>query len=176
MARGNPAASPVRRRPAGAPKTAAVARAEAIFARLAAANPEPKSELEYVDAFTLLVAVVLSAQATDAGVNKATRALFAVADTPAKMAALGEAGLVEGIKTIGLYRTKAKNVVAITVARFRLTATRSRRCRASAARPPMWCSTLLSARRRSRSTPMSSASPTAFPSPKARRRARSRTG
>ncbi len=146
MAQGNPAASPVRRHPTGAPKTAALARAKVIFARLAAANPEPKTELEYVNPFTLLVAVVLSAQATDAGVNKATRALFAVADTPAKMVALGEAGLVERIKTIGLYRTKAKNVIALSQALIRdhggevpATATRSRRCPASAARPPMWC-------------------------------------
>ena len=119
MARGNPAASPVRRRPTGAPKAAELARVEEIFARLAAANPEPKSELEYVNTFTLLVAVVLSAQATDAGVNKATRALFAVADTPAKMAALGEAELAERIKTIGLYRTKAKNVIALSQALIR---------------------------------------------------------
>ena len=113
MARGNPAPSSTRR-PAGAAKAAELARAEAVFTRLAAANPSPKSELEYRNPFTLLVAVVLSAQATDAGVNKATRALFAVADTPAKMAALGEAGLTERIKTIGLYRAKAKNVIALS--------------------------------------------------------------
>jgi len=116
MARGNPAPSPARRRPAGAAKAAERARVEEIFARLAAANPEPKSELEYANPFTLLVAVVLSAQATDAGVNKATRALFALADTPARMAALGEAVLAEKIRTIGLYRTKAKNVVALSQA------------------------------------------------------------
>ena len=114
MARGNPSASSVRRRPSGAAKAAERTRTEEIFARLAAANPEPKSELEYVNPFTLLVAVVLSAQATDAGVNKATRALFAVADTPARMAALGEAELTERIKTIGLFRTKAKNVIALS--------------------------------------------------------------
>jgi endonuclease III len=85
-----------------------------IFARFAAAHPEPKGELESVNAFTLLVAVVLSAQATDAGVNKATRALFAVADTPAKMAALGEETVRGYIKTIGLYRNKAKNVIALS--------------------------------------------------------------
>ena len=119
MARGNPAASPVRRRPPGAAKAAELARAEEIFARLAVANPEPKSELEYANPFTLLVAVVLSAQATDAGVNKATRALFAVADTPAKMAALGEEGLAERIKTIGLYRNKAKNVIKLSEALIR---------------------------------------------------------
>ena len=88
--------------------------AEAVFERLAAAAPEPKTELEFTNVFTLLVAVVLSAQATDAGVNKATRALFAAADTPAKMAALGEEGLADRIKTIGLYRTKAKNVIALS--------------------------------------------------------------
>ena len=120
MARGNLAASPVRRgRLPGAAKAGELTRAEEIFARLAAANPEPKSELEYVNTFTLLVAVVLSAQATDAGVNKATRALFASADAPAKMAALGEAELAERIKTIGLYRTKAKNVIALSQALIR---------------------------------------------------------
>ena len=84
-----------------------------IFRRFQAANPEPKGELEHVNAFTLLVAVVLSAQATDAGVNKATRALFAIADTPEKMLALGEEALRDHIKTIGLFRTKAKNVIAL---------------------------------------------------------------
>jgi endonuclease III len=86
----------------------------AIFARFAAADPDPKGELEYVNPFTLLVAVVLSAQATDAGVNKATRALFQVADTPEKMAALGVEHVQERIKTIGLYRNKAKNVIALS--------------------------------------------------------------
>ena len=89
-------------------------RTEAIFARFAAANPEPKGELEYINPFTLLVAVVLSAQATDAGVNKATRSLFKLADTPAKMAALGVERLQEQIKTIGLFRNKAKNVIALS--------------------------------------------------------------
>ena len=84
-----------------------------IFERFRAANPEPKGELESVNAFTLLVAVVLSAQATDAGVNKATRPLFAIADTPAKMLALGEETVRDYIKTIGLFRTKAKNVIAL---------------------------------------------------------------
>jgi endonuclease-3 len=106
-------------RRAGKSAAAARGRAAAIFERLAAACPDPKSELEYVNPFTLLVAVVLSAQATDAGVNKATRALFAIADTPAKMAALGEAGLTERIKTIGLYRNKAKNVIALSKALLR---------------------------------------------------------
>jgi len=87
---------------------------EAIFGAFAAANPEPQGELEYVNAFTLLVAVVLSAQATDAGVNKATRGLFAIADTPEKMVALGAAGIEERIKTIGLFRGKAKNVFALS--------------------------------------------------------------
>lgn len=93
--------------------------AEAIhemFRRFEAANPSPKTELEHVNAYTLLVAVVLSAQATDAGVNKATRALFAVADTPAKMVALGEDAVREHIKTIGLFRNKAKNVIALSEA------------------------------------------------------------
>ena len=85
-----------------------------IFARFQAANPEPKGELEHVNAFTLLVAVALSAQATDAGVNRATRALFAVADTPGKMLALGEERLIEHIKTIGLFRNKAKNVMKLS--------------------------------------------------------------
>ncbi len=89
---------------------------EMFFARLKACNPEPKGELESVNAFTLLVAVVLSAQATDKSVNKATRPLFAAADTPHKMLALGEARLAEFIRTIGLFRTKAKNVIALSQA------------------------------------------------------------
>jgi endonuclease-3 len=88
----------------------------ALFAALRAANPEPRSELEYVNPFTLLVAVVLSAQATDAGVNKATRPLFREADAPETMAALGEDHVREAIKTIGLYRNKAKNVIALSQA------------------------------------------------------------
>jgi endonuclease-3 len=85
-----------------------------VFRRFHAANPEPKGELQYVNAYTLLVAVVLSAQATDAGVNKATPALFNLADTPLKMLALGEDKVRDLIKTIGLYRTKAKNVIALS--------------------------------------------------------------
>ena len=85
-----------------------------IFTRFHAAEPEPKGELEHVNVFTLVVAVALSAQATDAGVNKATRALFQVADTPQKMLALGEEGLTEHIKTIGLFRQKAKNVIKLS--------------------------------------------------------------
>ncbi|MEX0697554.1 MAG: endonuclease III [Dongiaceae bacterium] len=87
---------------------------ETFFRRLAAANPSPRGELAHVDPYTLLVAVVLSAQATDAGVNKATTRLFPVADTPARMLALGEAGLREHIRTIGLFNTKAKNIIALS--------------------------------------------------------------
>ena len=85
-----------------------------IFRRFSIQRPEPKGELEHVNPFTLVVAVALSAQATDAGVNKATRALFAVADTPEKMLALGEDRVRDYIKTIGLYRNKAKNVIALS--------------------------------------------------------------
>ena len=80
------------------------------FRRFAEIRPDPKGELEHLNGFTLLIAVVLSAQATDKGVNKATKRLFAEADTPEKMLDLGEEGLVERIRTIGLYRNKAKNV------------------------------------------------------------------
>jgi endonuclease-3 len=83
-----------------------------IFKRLRVANPEPRSELEHRSPFELLVSVVLSAQATDKSVNLATRGLYAVANTPAAILALGEAGLIEHIKSIGLYKTKAKNVLA----------------------------------------------------------------
>ena len=85
-----------------------------IFRRFHAAEPEPKGELEHVNAYTLVVAVALSAQATDAGVNKATRDLFAVADTPQKMLDLGEDRLIEYIKSIGLFRNKAKNVIKLS--------------------------------------------------------------
>jgi endonuclease-3 len=84
------------------------------FRRFAAANPAPRGELEHANPYTLLVAVVLSAQATDAGVNKATPALFELADTPEKMVKLGEVRVRDLIKTIGLYRTKAKNVIALS--------------------------------------------------------------
>lgn len=84
------------------------------FSRFQKANPNPKGELEHLNPYTLLVAVALSAQATDVGVNKATRHLFPVADTPQKMVALGEEKLRDYIKTIGLYRTKAKNVIALS--------------------------------------------------------------
>ncbi len=93
-----------------------LAEAREIFARLAAAMPDPKTELEHLNPFTLLVAVVLSAQATDAGVNKATKSLFAKADTPQEMLALGEEKLRDAIKTIGLFNTKAKNVIALSKA------------------------------------------------------------
>ncbi len=87
---------------------------ERFYGALAAKTPEPKTELNYKNPYTLLVAVVLSAQATDAGVNKATKDLFAKVDTPAKMIALGEAGLKHHIRTIGLFNTKAKNVIALS--------------------------------------------------------------
>jgi len=87
---------------------------EALYARLAAANPEPRSELSYHDPYTLLVAVVLSAQATDVSVNKATGPLFAVAATPRAMVELGEEALAGFIHSIGLYRTKARNVIALS--------------------------------------------------------------
>jgi endonuclease-3 len=85
-----------------------------FYRRLAATRPIPQTELEFINPFTLLVAVVLSAQATDTGVNKATPALFAIADTPAKMLALGEERLAQMIRTIGLYRTKARNIIALS--------------------------------------------------------------
>jgi len=90
------------------------AEVEEAFSRFRKANPEPRGELEHIDPYTLLIAVVLSAQATDAGVNKATPVLFAAADTPARMVALGEDRVREYIKSIGLYRTKAKNVIALS--------------------------------------------------------------
>ena len=86
----------------------------AIFARFRLGEPEPKSELHHVNAYTLLVAVALSAQATDVGVNKATRELFALVDTPQKMLDLGEDGLIGYIRTIGLYPTKARNVMKLS--------------------------------------------------------------
>jgi endonuclease-3 len=102
------------RRKAASSKPLAKAEIAEVFRRFAAIEPEPKGELEHVNAFTLLVAVVLSAQATDAGVNKATRALFKIADTPEKMLALGEDTVRDYIKTIGLFRNKAKNVIALS--------------------------------------------------------------
>ncbi|MDR2678879.1 MAG: endonuclease III, partial [Zoogloeaceae bacterium] len=88
------------------------AQRQQFFARLAAANPAPTTELEYGSPFQLLIAVLFSAQATDVSVNKATRPLFARAPTPETMLALGEEGLAEAIRTIGLFRTKAKNAIA----------------------------------------------------------------
>lgn len=89
-------------------------KAEAIFTRLSKANPSPRGELDHVNPYTLLVAVVLSAQATDKGVNKATEKLFRKVTTPAQMLALGEEGLIEHIKTIGLFRAKARNVIKLS--------------------------------------------------------------
>jgi endonuclease-3 len=109
--------SPKRRSPSPKritnPKPRSAAEIHEIFSRFRQQRPEPKGELDYINAFTLLVAVVLSAQATDAGVNKATKRLFELADTPEKMLALGEDRVRELIKTIGLYRNKAKNVIAL---------------------------------------------------------------
>jgi endonuclease-3 len=87
---------------------------EEFYRRLAEADPAPKGELNYVNEYTLLVAVVLSAQATDVGVNRATRKLFEIADTPEKMVKLGKRKLISHIKTIGLYRTKAQNVIGLS--------------------------------------------------------------
>ena len=106
-----PAKSPARK---PKPSKAEAARVQAIFDRFAATTDHPKTELNYDSPFTLVVAVALSAQATDKSVNKATESLFRDADTPAKMAALGVAGLEPYIRTIGLYRTKAKNVIALS--------------------------------------------------------------
>ena len=115
---GKPAKNQGRRHVAGTPRGTpppwSPAEVEEAFRRLQAAQPEPKGELVHVDPYTLLVAVVLSAQATDAGVNKATPALFALADRPEKMVALGEEKVRDLIRTIGLYRTKAHNVVALS--------------------------------------------------------------
>ena len=118
-ARRKPAAARHRRR--GARKRSAYApeEIEEMFRRFAVQRPEPKGELAHVNPFTLLVAVVLSAQATDAGVNRATGPLFAVADTPQAMLALGEARLGEYIRTIGLWRNKARNVIALCEALIR---------------------------------------------------------
>lgn len=85
-----------------------------IFSRFQTQEAEPKGELDHVNVYTLVVAVALSAQATDVGVNKATKELFKIADTPEKMLALGEAGVIEHIKTIGLFRNKAKNVIKLS--------------------------------------------------------------
>lgn len=97
-----------------APRSILPKQVEAIFEIFKIANPEPNTELEYVNDYTLLVAVVLSAQSTDVGVNKATKALFKIADTPEKMLKLGEDGLKRYIKTIGLFNSKAKNIIALS--------------------------------------------------------------
>ena len=144
-------------------------------------QPEPKGELQHINPYTLLVAVVLSAQATDAGVNKATPALFAVADTPEKMAALGEdegARLHQDHRALSHQGEERDRAVAEADRRARRQgaarrAKRSRRCPASGARPRTSCSTSPSASRRSRSTPISSASATAPGWRPARRRSRS---
>jgi endonuclease III len=102
------------KKPVAKPLALPIATVAEMFRRFHASVPEPKGELEYVNPFTLLVAVVLSAQATDAGVNKATRPLFKVAPTPAAMVALGEDAVRDYIKTIGLFRNKAKNVIALS--------------------------------------------------------------
>lgn len=99
-----------KRGPRGMPR----AQAEELYRRLSIDRPDPKTELNFKDPYTLVVAVALSAQATDIGVNKATDKLFAIADTPEKMVALGEAGVAEHIRTIGLWRNKAKNVIALS--------------------------------------------------------------
>ena len=114
LARGEKAAARVKLARAKAPKPWTSDDVREAFARFCRANPNPRGELEHLNPYTLLVAVVLSAQATDAGVNKATRELFKLADTPQKMLALGEEKLRDYIKTIGLYRNKAKNVIALS--------------------------------------------------------------
>lgn len=114
VSKGTGASRPSAKKPLRSKSAYTSAEVHEIFRRFAVQRPEPKGELEHVNAFTLLVAVVLSAQATDAGVNKATRSLFKVADTPEKMLALGEAKVGEYIRTIGLWRNKAKNVIALS--------------------------------------------------------------
>lgn len=117
MAKAQPEKAVARRRgvaPVKRVRKLTKADAAEIFRRFAAADPSPTSELEWVNPFTLLVAVVLSAQATDVGVNKATAKLFPIADTPERMVALGEDGLIEKIRTIGLFRSKAHNVIALS--------------------------------------------------------------
>jgi endonuclease-3 len=104
--------SPAKRRPAPRKPPAERARIQALFERFEAAESDPRTELTYTSPYTLLAAVALSAQATDVSVNKATARLFAVADTPAKMLDLGEEGIIPYIASIGLFRTKAKNLVA----------------------------------------------------------------
>ncbi len=139
-----------------------------LFARLAELNPHPTTELVYRTPFELLIAVILSAQATDVGVNKATRKLFKVANTPQAILKLGEDGLKKYINTIGLFNAKAANIIGacrMLVESFDgevpATARRSSPCPASAARRRTWCSTRRSANPPSPWTPTSSGSPTA---------------
>lgn len=136
-----------------------------IFDILSANDPAPKSELEYSNAFTLLVAIMLSAQSTDKGVNKATKELFKVADTPAKMAALGVEKLKEYIKTIGLYNNKAKNVIAMSEILVRdyggeVPEEQEKLESLPGVGRPTFCATYGSASRRWRSIPMFSVLPT----------------
>jgi endonuclease-3 len=140
---------------------------EEIFRRFSVQRPEPKGELFHTNPYTLLVAVALSAQATDVGVNKATRPLFAIADTPEKMLELGEDTVRDYIKTIGLYRNKAKNVIALSqklITDFGGEVPRTREelvtCPASAARPPTSSCRWRSGSRPSLSTRISSGSAT----------------
>ncbi len=109
-----PKKKPARKPAPKAHKAFSPEQAAEMFKRLAKSRPDPKTELDYKDPFTLVVAVALSAQATDVSVNKATKELFRIADTPQKMLALGEEGVAQHIKTIGLWRNKAKNVVALS--------------------------------------------------------------
>ena len=108
------AKKPAPRKTPRAPRRFSKARAGELFQILAEERPDPRTELDFVNPYTLVVAVALSAQATDVGVNKATKGLFAVADTPEKMLALGEEGVASHIRTIGLWRNKAKNVIALS--------------------------------------------------------------
>ena len=150
-----------------------------FFRRLAEENPSPTTELLSSNPYQLLVAVVLSAQATDASVNIATRPLFEHVKTPQQMVDLGEERLREAIKTIGLFNTKAKNVIALSQvlidqygSKVRAAAKSWKLCPESGARRRTWCSTPRSARRRSRSTRTSSESATALASHQARTRLR----
>nr|WP_313901117.1 endonuclease III [Methylobacterium sp. J-092] len=111
---GGTLARPIVARATRAPDPVGSEAVVAIFSRLRAANPEPRAELTFLNPYTLLVAVVLSAQATDVGVNRATGPLFAIADTPEAMLALGEDRVRDFIRTIGLFNTKAKNVIALS--------------------------------------------------------------
>ena len=169
-----------RARPPQRPAPMNAAKRREIFARLQAANPNPTTELEYDTPFQLLIAVLLSAQATDKSVNIATRKFFPEHGTPAAMLALGEEGLADYIKTIGLFRTKARtpsppaaSCSSSMAAKCRARARNSKRCPAWAARPPMWCSTPRSANTPWRWTRIYSACPT-VPASRPEKRAGSR--